>query len=59
MNNEELGKAVAEELNLPVEFVQDVQVIDNCVYVTINGGSYTAKLTKTGKLKKGSVRYGN
>ena len=54
-----LAQEVCAELNLDPSFVQNVRVVDEYVYITINGGSYTAKLTKNGKLKKGSVRYGN
>lgn len=39
-------------------FVADVVVADGYVNFTINGAWYSAQVTKTGKLKKGSVRRG-
>lgn len=49
---------IASEIGIPNEFITNVRVFDKSAltFETKSGAKYDAKLTKTGKVKKGSVR---
>lgn len=47
---------IAAELGLANEHLGPVRQIGDCLFVRVNGAEYSARLTKTGRLKKGSVR---
>jgi hypothetical protein len=47
---------IAAELGLPNEHIGPIQQIGDCLYFAVNGRNYNARLTKTGRLKKNSVR---
>lgn len=48
---------IVKELLIPAEFIQIEKIEDFTVYFTVNKVvCYTAKVTKTGKLKKNSIR---
>jgi len=47
---------IAAELNVPNEFIEHVRQIGGVLCFFVNGAEYDCRLTKTGKLKKNSVR---
>ena len=47
---------ISVEIGVPNEKIGQIQQIDDCIYFTVNGAEYSARLTKTGKLKKHSIR---
>jgi hypothetical protein len=47
---------IAAELNVPNEFINSVRQIEDVLYFFVNGSEYDCRLTKTGKVKKGSLR---
>ena len=47
---------IAAELNVPNEFINSVRQIEDVLCFILNGAEYDCRLTKTGKVKKNSVR---
>jgi len=47
---------VAAELNVPNEKVSNVRQIENILFFNVNGREFDCFLTKTGKVRKNSVR---
>lgn len=47
---------IAASLNVPNERIGQVQQIDKALFFAVNGTNYSASVTKTGRLKKNSVR---
>lgn len=55
-NSTGIRMGIAAELGLPNEHIGPIQQIGDCLYFAVNGRNYNARLTKTGRLKKNSVR---
>jgi len=49
-------QSISDELQIEVQYIQNLKAEDSYVTVAVNGGFYYAKITATGKVKKGSVR---
>jgi len=47
---------IASEMNIPNEFIEHVRQIEDVLCFFVKGAQYGCRLTKTGKLKKNSVR---
>ena len=47
---------IAAELSIPNEFIKNIRQIEDVLCFFVNGAEYDCRLTKTGKVKKGSVR---
>ena len=47
---------IAAEMNIPNEFIENVRQIEDVLCFFVKGAQYDCRLTKTGKLKKNSVR---
>ena len=47
---------VAYELNIPNEVIKNVKQFGTTLMFNVNGAEYSASYTRTGKIKKNSVR---
>lgn len=47
---------IADELGIANERIQNIDYKPDLVFFSVNGANFGAKLTKSGKYKKGSVR---
>jgi len=47
---------IAAEINVPNERIENIRQIEDVLCFSVNGCQWDCRLTKTGKVKKGSVR---
>ena len=56
MNSTQNRYDIASELNVPNQFIGQIRQVEDVLFFSVNGAEYDCRLTKTGKVKKNSVR---